>query len=302
VIILALLLAAALPDPPPDPPWACGKRLPRADFPAARETDSGLDAYHSLESPRGLRALSYLNTAKPGDPDLLGRTLPPFVTRERALAWTEHPRPDTVNLVAARRWESDRWVVVVAGQSPQASASGDPLPDFRLAVVEVAGANGPVRRLARTVEPLAPQPNWELLPKALAPVDDDPDLLYRIQPVALDFAPYRLSPKDRAFGVVFAIDEGWASGLGYLEALSLFRIKGESLIPILDVPVGVVKVEPGNWNKEEGTRQHDVIEADLLLAVRPRAGMADLVLRARGGRRSMVFRWDAAREAYGCRP
>lgn len=298
MLLFALLLAAALPDP--SPPWTCGKRLPKKDFVFQDREGSG-DAWTSLESPRGLRVHRH-SKHEAADPDLLGRELPPFVTRERALAWTEHPRPETVNLVTARRWEGDRWVVLVAGKAPGTPPPDEEISDVRLAVVEMAGgADGPVRRVARTVGPHEPRPDWGTLPKDLEPsLDDESPDVWHADLAALDFAPYRLARGERAFGLRTTTIENYAAGLAHHEILSLFRIDGETLVPILDVPIGVVKILAGEPENEERMRQFHTIEIDLLLGVRPRTGKADLVLRARGGRGALVFRWNAAKGVYGC--
>ena len=147
----------------------------------------------------------------------LGQALPAFVTPARAVAWTEHPFPETVNLIAARRWPgpgAERWVVIVAGKAGVPPTEQSQRIDARLAVVEVLpGTDGPaVRRIARSARPLLPRANWDLLPSELWPsrlcdatcqLDTSPDGFDDNTSLsALDFAPYQLSPVER--GLAFA--------------------------------------------------------------------------------------------------
>ena len=94
--------------------------------------------------------------------------------------------------------------------------------------------------------------------------------------------------------------EGYAGGYGAFEALSLFRADGDRLLPVLAVPVGVQKMIAGDWNAD-GSRQHDVYQAALVLRMEPGAReRANVALVPRGGKPRM-FAWDPALGAYRCR-
>ena len=96
------------------------------------------------------------------------------------------------------------------------------------------------------------------------------------------------------------MSEGYAGGGASFETLTLYRIDNEALVPILDVPVAVQKMLAGDWNPD-GSRQHEYIEAELVVGVQPRGqGMADLLLHARRGRGSVAFVWNQ-QPAYTCR-
>jgi hypothetical protein len=248
-------------------------------------------------------------------PDRLGRKLPRFITPERAIAWSEHPFPATVEVMGARRWPvpGERWVVVVAGKAGPPGTAGALLTDVRLVVVDVtrtAGEKEPtVRRLARTIGPLASIPEWGLLPDDLRPttcLDDckvtPPSLGLddRTTITALDFATYDLTPSERAFGVRVTVTEGYSGGFGSFESITLFQMERETLVPILDVPIAVQKMTAGDWNRD-GSRQHDYADAELVIDVLPRAlGKADLLLRSVDTRRGVTYQWLGTSRGYSC--
>jgi hypothetical protein len=229
-----------------------------------------------------------------------------------------------VELVTARRWPepaaagaatahaSERWVVIAAGKTADTDRAALSGTDVRIALVEItkadAGAEPMIRRLARTLEPLSPRANWCILPEDLEPVGgledcappDAEGLLDRTELTALDFAPYRIDRSERAFGIVTTMTEGYAGGYASYETLSLYRMTGERLIPILDVPIGVQKMLAGDWNPDQ-TRQHEWIEAELVLEVRPRNGsLADLALHSSKSKNALVYRFHEADQGYGC--
>jgi hypothetical protein len=316
--ILALLLLAELPPGKAgeSPPWSnCGRQLDASGLDKWRHApDLARTRQKMSSSPRGKRTWTEQMTSR-GPEDRLGRELPRFVTREAAIAWTEHPRPDTVHLVTARRWPGvpgERWVVLVAAKAGPASESYTDLIDVRLALIEVTGT-GPgeepsVRRIARSTSPLLPCADWAVLPEDFWPFAPDEDACNHAAGIAdssnrlaaLDFAPYQIARAERAFGLRTQTGESYGGGFGSFETLTLFRVDGEVLQPILDVPVGMTKMVAGLWN-DNGTRQHRTLVADLLLQVRPRGkAMADLLLRSRRSRDAIVFTWDQQRQAYGC--
>lgn len=117
----------------------------------------------------------------------------------------------------------------------------------------------------------------------------------------LDFGPYDFTRDRRMFGIRTRFDEGYAGGYGMFEALSIFRIVGDVLVPVLDVPIAVHKMTAGGWNSD-GSRQHDLCQADLGLFPHARGTTThDLVLRSPRARTGLEFRWDRACRAYVCR-
>ena len=244
-------------------------------------------------------------TGKPNT-DVPATALPGFVDAARARGWTDHPSA-TLEYFAARAWRgvADRWIVIAAGRSEFVPEG----LDVRLALLEVTatGTSQPiVKRLARSVEPLAARAQFALLPDDFLPSScengpcADPLPIEQADQVVLDFAPYEIARGERAFGVRTRWTEGYAGGYGSFEALSLFRVDADRLSPILDVPVNVQKTIAGDWNAD-GTRQHDVYQAALVLrmesGVRDRANIA---LVPRGGKARM-FAWDPTLGAYRCR-
>lgn len=284
------------------PPWLCKEPLRAADFPSG---DRARDLAHVRAVVRGKRAQQRFDEEMTGKPNADAPS-PGFVDAARARAWTDHPAA-TLEYFGARAWRgvAERWIVIAAGRS-EFVAQG---LDVRLALLEVTGtgASQPsVKRLARSTEPLAARAQFGLLPDDFLPTTcengpcADPLSVEQADQVALDFAPYEIAPGERAFGVRTKWTEGYAGGYGAFEALSLFRADGDRLLPILAVPVSVQKMIAGDWNAD-GSRQHDVYQAALVLRMEPgvREG-ANIALVPRGGK-ARTFAWDPALGAYRCR-
>jgi hypothetical protein len=295
---------AAAPSTPP--PWLCKAPLRAGDFFGGAPAR---DLLHVRPLVRGKRARQRFDEGIAGQPapNAFDTALPGFVDAERARAWTEHPAA-TLDKVAARAWPgvADRWIVIAAGRSDAVSQG----LDVRLALLEVTGADTArpiVKRVARTKQPLAPRAQFGLLPEEYSPMicQDarcaDPPTIEQPENVALDFAAYEIAPGERAFGVRTTWTEGYGGGYGSFEALSLFRADADRLVPILEVPVGVEKMQAGDWN-DDSTRQHDMFEAELLLRMVSGApGKAGITLAPRGGKSRQLYTWDPALGVYRCR-
>lgn len=133
-------------------------------------------------------------------------------------------------------------------------------------------------------------------------IDASPDGLDdRTSVTELDFGPYDLTPDRHMFGIRTSFEEWYGGGGATFETLSIFRIDGDVLVPVLDVPVSVQKMTAGDWNSD-GSRQHDLCQAYVGLFPRARGtSMADLVLRPPKTRTGIEYRWDSTRRAYICR-
>ena len=95
------------------PPWICGGHFETGDFDGFQHAQDLAAAGRLFTSARGRRGWTSGMEGR-ATPDLLGRTLPAFVTKARAIAWTGHPSPDEVTLVTARRWtdQGNDWIVM----------------------------------------------------------------------------------------------------------------------------------------------------------------------------------------------
>ncbi len=225
--------------------------------------------------------------------DRLGRTLPPFITRERAIAWAEGSQDAT--LVAARRWprQPGRWVVVVADGDDFVSR------DVRLAVIEVE-ADGTVQRIARTLEPLSPTADWSMIPDPFGPTQAAHSFRDSFSLDALDFGAYDLSPSLQAFGIRTERNEGYGGGFGTFEELTLLVIEGDRLLTVASFPIATYTMNAGYWHAD-GTRSHDTYNAELVVDVRAKPNhMADLGLRSRHSRNGALFVWNESARIYDC--
>ncbi len=79
-----------------------------------------------------------------------------------------------------------------------------------------------------------------------------------------DLASYRISDTQTAFGIRVGTNDGYASGFGYFEVLTLFMVDNNQIINILSEPIYFYQNLAGEWNKD-GTRQHALYEGENVL-------------------------------------
>jgi hypothetical protein len=110
---------------------------------------------------------------------------------------------------------------------------------------------------------------------------------------SLDFAPYKLTPTEYAFGVRMHRNFTYAGGGGEQETLVLYRVEGDGMRPILTTLMSSRSMIAGDWH-EDGTRDHqfngDGNSADISVSKKRTQGFFDL--KKRGNGRSAVFKWN----------
>lgn len=115
---------------------------------------------------------------------------------------------------------------------------------------------------------------------------------------SLDFAAYKLTPSEYAFGVRIDQFFGGAGGSsGSQEILVLYRVEGTRIRAILNTLMWSDADNAGNWN-EDGTREHtengDQVSAELAVSKTRTRGFFDLKKRKDG--KAAVFKWNG--ESY----
>lgn len=135
------------------------------------------------------------------------------------------------------------------------------------------------------------KPDWVAVTSSPIPLKDAVS-------VALDFAPYRMTPELTAFGLRWDRNFMVAGGGGTNQYLELFVVKGGEVTPVLSTLMRSSSVTAGEWHKDK-TREHLVhgsqTGATISVLKTLSHGHFDL-LKKQGGRQA-VLKWDGNRYA-----
>jgi hypothetical protein len=288
---------AKMAKAPSTPAWFCNATLPAEGLVKSQHADNIDEMASLLTSPEAKRDWAMNMDGLPVQ-DNLGTTLPDFVTRARAIEWTAHPEPDRVTVVAARPWAGhrDTWVVVTT-ESPVRGAE----PALTSLAVVRALPGGNAQRIAYTKSPLRVVVDWGMLPEDLRPSTCDDTCGHSDDPAEITAFDFDAYADNATFGVRATRGEGYSGGFGTFESLTLVRVEGDSLLPILTEPTWAQKMLSCDWHDDQ-TREHEHYEGHVVFDVRPRMDtMADIALHAPGATSSIVLRWRPDLGQYGCR-
>ncbi|HTA65371.1 MAG TPA: hypothetical protein VK753_07695, partial [Xanthomonadaceae bacterium] len=108
-----------------------------------------------------------------------------------------------------------------------------------------------------------------------------------------DFAAYRISPTQTAFGVRVSWSESYAGGGADFMGILLFVQDGDRLRNILAEPIYYMKNLAGDWHKD-GTRSHDIEEGQAAIVMLPHQthGHFDLRISTSQPKSRLDFAWD----------
>lgn len=178
------------------------------------------------------------------------------------------------------------------------SKGSDASKEVHLALLEYPANAAAPTRIASYGKPLDISTSWEhsnLLPPTSA--EDGP--LVPSDYARFDFAAYKISPTQTAFGIRVGWSEGYAGGGADFQALMLFAVDGERIVNILSEPVYFSQNLAGSWHKD-GTREHTLTEGENIVSFLPKVsdGHFDLRVKARKERWSQVFVWNADDKRY----
>jgi hypothetical protein len=118
--------------------------------------------------------------------------------------------------------------------------------------------------------------------------------------LAFDFAPYKISDRETAFGLRFAEDGALPGGnRHYPDLLMLCRVKDTAFSNILSIPVTSVKNTEGEM-RDDGTRPVEETEKECIVRMLQHKtnGYYDLMLKSSDGDWKKVFQWDKDAERY----
>lgn len=107
-----------------------------------------------------------------------------------------------------------------------------------------------------------------------------------------DFAAYRLTTKEYAFGLRYKRWRGYAGGGASLEGVILFRLHGQVIDEILHTPTSYEADIAGDWHEDQ-TRDHDESSGNAFIIVRKHktGGYFDWVKKVEGGR-AVTLVWN----------
>jgi hypothetical protein len=296
----------------------------QAGFAAPKTASSLSQVPELIQSKEGLQNYSYQMGGAP-KPDGFGTVLPEGLNAKQIVDLVAPGRdPSLATLVGAKPWPyHSGWYVTVAcfarnkaehdsdmrysGNKPSCSKyyDGNGYYDKAMYLGVIEFKPGEKAQLVASYgKPLDVRTSWKYSAlegpqgKFDVPGSDEADLLPE-EYVRFDFAPYKLSDSDTAFGLRLGWNDGYAGGTGYFEALSLFRIEGSKLSNVLSEPIYYYLDLAGAWNKD-GTRNHEFHEGQNVLSVlqRKTQGFHDLQIKTTGKKTKRLFLWDEAKQRY----
>lgn len=174
-----------------------------------------------------------------------------------------HQRPEQPDDAALGHWRNDLWVVAaVYDQTVQAAVLRETKGRFTL----IARSDGE--------EPLSSEPN-----------------LYAAH-VKLDLIPYRIAPKEVAFGVRVSNSYESSARASASEALHLYRLHRDTLRQVF-----VTLTQESNWEKpqdesEEGSGTES--EWVVIVSKKARKGFYDLLVRNKETKETTTYRWNGS--------
>ncbi len=224
-------------------------------------------------------------------PDGFGTTLPAGLSAKTI-----------VELVAPRENASSAWLVGVKPWSYRPNSfiaivifSVDTV---YLAMLEYQENKIPAKVIANYGKPLdiaGNTVNWDNIDLGDENLPNSDDMTY----YRFDFAPFKISENQTAFGIRVNWSNSYAGGGADFQALMLFVAKGDRIINILLEPIYYFSDIAGNWH-DDGTRDHNLSEGENIVIMLPHKtnGYYDLQLKTVGSKQKQVFFWSDEKKRY----
>ena len=114
-----------------------------------------------------------------------------------------------------------------------------------------------------------------------------------------DFAKYKISDDQIAFGIRVGWRNMYAGGGGYFQALMLFMVQGSTIVNVLSEPISEEGMSSGEWNAD-GTRSKNIWETNNIVIMLPSktSGFYDIKMKELKGKWSQRFKWHAGDRRY----
>jgi len=163
-----------------------------------------------------------------------------------------------------------------------------------LAVLQFSDSDAIPKVIASYGKPLDVQLNTGHTDLATASAGGYPDTYDRF-----DFARFKISKNEIAFGIRAHWNEGYAGGGGDFESIMLFSQNAGHIINILSEPIYYQKDIAGDWHADD-TRDHFEYEGANIVSILPHStnGFYDLQLKTKGKNWKQNFAWDEKEKRY----
>jgi hypothetical protein len=114
-----------------------------------------------------------------------------------------------------------------------------------------------------------------------------------------DFANFKVSDNQVAFGIRVGWRTMYSGGGGYFSALMLFIVQGDKIVNILSEPTDEDGMSAGEWN-DDGTRGKNFWETHNVIIMLPHktSGYFDLRIKQTNSKWSQDFKWSIGKNRY----
>ena len=277
----------------------------------------------AIKSKDGLAKFREEMSGNPA-PDGFGTTLPSGLSAKTVVALVAPGKdPSLATLVGMKPWpyRADNWIAIVCVASDRAQLQHDLSYNSGKPICQAHDGDGPEGDYTPAEVYLAflgyraPEPSPHLLASYGKPLDvtvgwqssavEEPTWGESGKPLApysysrFDFAPYRISATDTAFGLRVGWFESFAGGGADFEGIELFVQEGDRLRNILAEPIYSMENLAGDWNPD-GTRNHSVeeIQATIVMLPHQTNGHFDLRINTAHGKGRQDFAWSSKEDRY----
>ena len=288
----------------------------------------------AIRNKDGLATFQQQMSGAPALPDEFGTALPPGLSAKTVVAMVAPGRDASLaTLVGVKAWpyRPDTWIAIVCLASDrahlqedmsyskgrpvcQADSDGGSEGEYRPKEVHLAvlgyrppSAEGdrstipdqPPRLLASYGKPLDVKVGWDETHMEGPMWNDNGGAIAPYGYDRFDFAPFRISATQTAFGVRVSWSESYAGGGADFMGILLFVQDGDRLHNILAEPIYYMKNLAGDWHKD-GTRSHDIEEGQAAIATLPHQthGHFDLRISSSQPKSRVDFVWDEREGRY----
>jgi hypothetical protein len=279
---------------------------------------------HVIRNKDGLATFHEQMSGAPALPDEFGTSLPPGLSAKTVVAMVAPGRDAALaTLVGVKAWpyQADTWIAIACLASDRAHfqqdmsySSGKPVcqadsegggegdytpKEVHLAVLGYRPPDQAPRLLASYGKPLDVKIGWQETSMEGPMWNDNGGPIAPYAYLRFDFAPYRISATQTAFGVRVSWSESYAGGGADFIGILLFSQDGDRLRNILAEPIYYMKNLAGDWH-EDGTRSHDIEEGQATIMMLPHQthGHFDLRISTSQPKSRLDFAWDDADGRY----